>query len=84
MLIDLDQTTLTYMTAALEGVCNKIPPEEDSNELRKRIADVMIAAAKADLRSFADFEQAGMKVLNEAIRPGRFKWLLKHLGHDDE
>ena len=84
MLIDLDQTTLTYMTAALEGVCNKIPPEEDSNELRKRIADVMIAAANADLRSFADFEQAGMKVLNEAIRPGRFKWLLKRLGHEDE
>jgi hypothetical protein len=84
MLIDLDHTTLTYMTAALEGLCNRIPPEDDSNELRKRIADVMIAAANADRRSFADFEQAGMKVLNEVIRPGGFKWLLKRLGHDDE
>jgi hypothetical protein len=84
MLIDLDPTTLTYMTAALEGVCNKIPPEADSSELRKRIADEMIAAAKAHRRSFADFEEAGMKVLNEVVRPGRFKWLLKHLGNGDE
>ena len=84
MLIDLDPTTLTYMTAALEGVCNKIPAEDDSNELRKRIADEMIAAAKAHRRSFADFEEAGMRVLNEAVRPGPFKWLLKHLGHNDD
>ena len=84
MLIDLDQTTLTYMTAALEGVCNKIPPEADSNELRKRIADEMIAAANADRRSFADFKEAGMKVLNEVVRPGPFRWLLKRLGQNDE
>jgi hypothetical protein len=84
MLIDLDQTTLTYMTAALEGVCNKIPPEEDSNELRKRIADEMIASAKADRRSFADFEEAGMKVLNEVVRPSRLGWLLKRLGHGED
>ena len=84
MLIDLDQTTLTYMTAALEGVCNRIPPEEDSNELRKRIADEMIAAARAERRSFTDFEEAGMKVLNEVVRPGRFGWLLKRLGRNDE
>jgi hypothetical protein len=37
MLLDLDPTTLTCMTAALDGVCNKIPPEPDSNELRKRL-----------------------------------------------
>ena len=83
MLIDLDPTTLTYMTAALEGVCNNIPPEQDSNELRKRIADEMIAAAKADRRAFADFEEAGMKVLNEMVRPGRFRWLLDKFGQSD-
>ena len=43
----------------------------------------MIAAANADRRSFADFEGVGMKVLNEVIRPGRFKQLLKRLGHDE-
>jgi hypothetical protein len=83
MLIDLDPTTLTYMTAALEGVCNKIPPEQDSNSLRKRIADEMIAVAKADRRAFADFEEAGMKVLDELVRPGRFKWLLQKLGQGE-
>ena len=83
MLIDLDPTTLTYMTAALEGVCNSIPPEQDSNELRKRIADEMIAAAKADRRAFSDFEEAGMRVLNEVVRPSRFGWLLKRLGQND-
>ncbi len=84
MLIDLDQSTLIYMTAALEGVCNKIPSEQDCSELRKRIADEIIAAAHADRRSFADFEEAGMKVLNEVVRPGRFKWLMKHLGQNDD
>lgn len=44
MLIELDQSTLAYMTAALEGVCKKIPPEKDSGDLRKRIADAMIPA----------------------------------------
>lgn len=84
MLIDLDHTTLTYLTAALEGVCNKIPPEKDSSELRKRIGNAMIASAEANQRAFADFEEAGMKVLNEAVRPGHINWLLKHLGrHDD-
>ena len=43
----------------------------------------MIAAAKADRRAFADFEEAGMKVLNEVVRPGRFRWLLQKLGQSD-
>jgi hypothetical protein len=34
MLIDFDQSTLAYMTAALECVCKKIPPEKDSAQLR--------------------------------------------------
>jgi hypothetical protein len=43
----------------------------------------MIAAAKADRRAFSDFEEAGMKVLNEVVRPSRFGWLMKHLGQSD-
>jgi hypothetical protein len=83
MLIDLDHTTLTYMAAALEGVCNKIPPEKDSSELRKRIGNAMIASAETNQRAFADFEEAGMKVLNEAVRPGHLKRPLQHFGHHD-
>jgi hypothetical protein len=79
MLLELDPSTLAYMNAALEQVCEKIPPELDSNELRKRIADEMIAAAKADRRTFLDFEEAGKKVLSEIRQPGQFGWLLKKL-----
>jgi hypothetical protein len=79
MLIDLDQSTLAYMTAALESVCKKIPPEKDSAELRKKIADELIACTKTYRRSFADFEEAGMRALNEVVRPARMGRLLKYL-----
>ena len=47
MLIDLDQNTVANMTAALESVCKRIPTGKDSRDTRKRIADAMIACAKA-------------------------------------
>ena len=72
MLVEFDQSTLAYMTAALEQVCKKIPPEKDSNELRKRIADAMIASALEYRRSLADFLEAGMKVLGESEGKRRF------------
>ena len=34
--------TIAKMTAALEYVCKKIPPDKDSNELRKRIGDAVV------------------------------------------
>jgi hypothetical protein len=73
MLVEFDQTTLAYMTAALEQVCKKIPPDRDSNELRKRIADAMIASAREYRRTTEDFLEAGMKVLGE-IAPKRRFW----------
>jgi len=72
MLVEFDQTTLAYMTAALEQVCKKISPEKDSNELRKRIADAMIASARQYRRTLADFNEAGMKVLGEGEGKRRF------------
>ena len=74
MLLELDQSTLAYMTAALEDVCKRIPPEQDSDQLRKQIADAMIASAKAYRRTFSDFEEAGMKVLNAAVPQRGFSW----------
>ena len=47
MLIELDQSTLANMTAALEAVCKKLPPDKDSHESRKQIADAM-AKGKGD------------------------------------
>ena len=74
MLTEFDQSTLANMTAALEHVCNKIPADKDSHELRKRIGDVMIELAKNGERSLAGFENAGLKALEETLRSSRSKW----------
>jgi hypothetical protein len=69
MLIELDQNTIANMTAALEYVCKKIPANRDSDDFRKRIADAMIACAKNGTRSFVDFQNAGLKALEESLSP---------------
>jgi len=74
MLIEFDQNTLANMTAALEFVCKKIPADKDSPEVRKRIADEMIACAKSGRRTYSDFEEAGSRLLAEMRRPGGFNW----------
>jgi hypothetical protein len=56
------------MTAALEYVCKKIPAERDTHELRKRIADVMIACANDGTRTFIDLQNAGLKAM-ETLSP---------------
>jgi hypothetical protein len=75
MLIEFDQNTLANMTAALESVCRKLPPGKDSPQLRKQIADAMVARAKAGRRSYADFESAGAEALGESAMPDRSRWL---------
>ena len=74
MLTDLDQTTIANMTAALDAVCKKIPPEKDSHQLRKQVADAMIALAGERKRTFIDFQNAGLEILDEIINPGKHKW----------
>ena len=74
MLIDFDQNTMANMTAALEYVCKKIPADKDSHETRKRIADAMVASAKAGNRGYVDFQNTGFRALDEIIRPRRFNW----------
>ena len=74
MLTDLDQTTIANMTAALDTVCKKIPPAKDCHELRKQIADAMIALAGERKRTFIDFQNAGLEILDEIINPGKHKW----------
>ena len=68
MLTEFDQNTIAYLTAALESVCKKIPPEMDSHDLRKRIADAMIECARSRNRDYVDFQKAGTVVLEEATR----------------
>ena len=74
MLIEFDQNTLANMTAALESVCRKLPSDKDNSEVRKKIADALVACAKAGRRNYADFESAGAQALHELTRPDRSKW----------
>ena len=75
MLLNLDQSTVANMTAALEYVCKKIPPESDSHETRKAIADAMMAAAKAGARSLPQLQEIGSAKLKEIVRPQKRRWL---------
>ena len=69
MSIDFDQTTMANMTAALEQVCNRLPPDRDTHEIRKRIADAMIAHARSGGCTLSDFQSLGSKTLEEITRP---------------
>lgn len=74
MLLDLDQNTLANMTAALEQVCKGIPPDKDSYEARKQIADAMIARADAGRSTYVDLVEDGLRARQRICRPTRRKW----------
>ncbi len=42
-LLDLDQSTLANLTAALEYVCRKLLPDRDNPAIRKYIAGELVA-----------------------------------------
>jgi hypothetical protein len=74
MLIEFDQTTMANMTAALEYCCNQLPAERDSHATRKQIADGILDCAKAGRRTLEDFQDAGLAVLAEIMKPPRSSW----------
>jgi hypothetical protein len=74
MLIEFDQTTIANLTAALDIVSKKIPPDKDSHEIRKRIADAMIACARSGRRTLIDFQDVGFKILDEVTGQSKFEW----------
>ena len=73
----LSNTGSRNMTAALEFVCKKIPPERDAHDLRKRIGDAMIASAQNGRRTFVDFQEAGLRALDESLRAQKRNWLTR-------
>ena len=78
MLTEFDQSTLANMTAALDAVCKRIPADQDSYSLRKRIGDEIIACAHAGRRTYIDFETAGQRILKDALKRqkrGWFSWM---------
>ena len=75
MLVEFDQTTIANMTAALEHLCDKLPPNKDTHENRKRIADVMIACARSGKHTLKDFQRLGSKTLQEITEASEATWL---------
>ena len=73
-MLQFDQSTLANMTAALEYVCKRIPPESDSYATRKAIADAMLASAKAGARSLPQLQEVGFAKLKETVQPKKRGW----------
>ena len=74
MLIEFDQNTIANMTAALEYVCKRIPADKDGYEMRRRIADAILECGQAGRRTLVDFQEAGMKALEESDKRPKFNW----------
>jgi hypothetical protein len=61
------------MTAALEYVYLRLPTRDDPS-LRKAVADAITAAANDGKTSLVEFQEAGLKVINNK-RPPKRSWL---------
>lgn len=74
-LLNLDQSTLANMTAALEFVCRKLPPDRDNPAIRKFIAQEIIAATDKQPISLGNLTRAGLLVVNNFLFPPTRSWL---------
>jgi len=74
MITEFDQNTIANMTAALDYVCKKIPPEADSADLRKRVGDEIIRCAQSGKRNLLALQQAGLDVLQAKTKAKRGNW----------
>jgi len=74
-ILQLDQTTIANLTAALEYVCRKLPPERDNHSIRKYIAGEMIGAASKGQTSLSDLMGVGLNVVNGYLFPPGRSWL---------
>lgn len=78
-MLQFDQSTLANMTAALEYVCRKLPPEKDDPAIRKYIAAEILAACQKGQTSHGELASAGLKIVNSYLFPPGRAWL-KALG----
>jgi len=62
------------MTAALEYVCRKLPPERDNQTIRRYIADEIVVACQNGKTSLADLG-VGLDVVNSYLFPPGRSWL---------
>ena len=78
-MLQFDQSTLANMTAALEYVCRKLPPDRDNPAIRKHIAAEIVAACQKGQTSHEDLASVGLKIVNSYLFPPGRAWL-KALG----
>lgn len=78
-MLQFDQSTLANMTAALEYVCRKLPPDKDNPAIRKYIADEILAEAQKGKVSHGELASVGLRVVNGYLFPPGRSWL-KALG----
>jgi hypothetical protein len=76
-MLRFDPATISGMTAALDHVYRKIPPDVDSAANRKRIADAIMASAEDGKFSLFELRNAGLQVLNDVLYPPRRSWFAK-------
>jgi hypothetical protein len=74
-MLQFDQSTLANMTAALEYVCRKLPPDKDNQTLRKYIADELLAACQKGQTSHEDLVGVGLKAVDSYLLPPGRSWL---------
>lgn len=74
-MLQFDQSTLANMTAALEYVCRKLPPDKDNPAIRKYIADEILSAALKGQTSHGDLAGVGLKAVNGYLFPPGRSWL---------
>ena len=68
-ILKFDQTTLANMTAALEYVFRKLPPDQDNPAIRKYIAGEIVEASNRGLTALGDLTDLGLKVVNSYLFP---------------
>ena len=78
-MLQFDQSTLANMTAALEYVCRKLPPDKDNPAIRKYIAAEIVAACQKGQTSHGELTSVGLTIVNSYLFPPGRAWL-KALG----
>jgi hypothetical protein len=68
-MLNFDQSTLANLTAALEYVCRKLPPDRDNPAIRKYIAKELLTVANKGRISLGDLTAAGLKIVNSYLFP---------------
>jgi hypothetical protein len=74
-ILKVNQTTPANITAALEYVCRKLPPDRDNPAIRKYIAEEIVAASNKGETTLGDLAGAGLMVVNGYLFPPERFWL---------